>query len=219
MKGKELLIYITVLLLLFACDTVRMSQSWQVENKLPEKYNKMLVLCLGNDSSTGLRYKMEKHLADDLKKLGYNAVTSLQKYGAGVFFTMEERIAIGKLKRGNFDAVITIVLLDKTKGSHYVQGRIFYTPDVLYELKFWNYYSRMYEHMITPGYYSENTRYFWESNLYNLRTGELVCSLQTESFDPLSTDKLAHEHGKLIARYLVSHNVIALPGQQRALKD
>lgn len=55
------------------------------------------------------------------------------------------------------------------------------------------------------------TRYFWETNLYDLRTGDLLCSVQTESFDPLSVEAMAHEYGKLIVADMVNNDILKKP--------
>jgi hypothetical protein len=65
-------------------------------------------------------------------------------------------------------------------------------------------HGRIYE----PGYYSESTKYFWESNLYDLNTKQLIYSVQTESFDPASTQSLAHEYGKLIVNSMIKSQVL-----------
>jgi hypothetical protein len=64
--------------------------------------------------------------------------------------------------------------------------------------------ARIYE----PGYYTEQTNYFWESNFYDLTTKELQYSVQTRSFDSKSAESLGHEYGKLIVDDMVKHNLL-----------
>ena len=66
--------------------------------------------------------------------------------------------------------------------------------------------SRVYQ----PGYYVNDTRYFWESNLYELKTGQLLYSIQTQSFDPSSTESMAHEYGEKISQAIVNSGAIRL---------
>jgi hypothetical protein len=79
-----------------------------------------------------------------------------------------------------------------------VPGRVYYSPYVVYHRRFWGYYTTIYDRIYTPGYYSVDTKYFWESNFYDIATRELLYSVQTRSFDPGSAESLAHEYGRII---------------------
>ena len=52
----------------------------------------------------------------------------------------------------------------------------------------------------TPGYYIQDTKYYWESNIYVGPSKELIYSAKSDSFDPGSTDQLAHEYGQSIVK-------------------
>jgi len=208
MKNIKMAGYIYLLLFLWGCTTTRITHSWKTANIQPQKFNKLLVLGLNSEKDLNVRERMEDHLVNDLKELGYNAISSLQAYGPKTFRNMDEETAIAKLQNSDIDAVITFALLDKSKERYYVPGQVYYSPYFIYHRHFWGYYTTIYDRIYMPGYYTENTRYFWESNLYDLRTKELICSVQTESFDPASLESLAHENGKLIVSYLVSNHIL-----------
>jgi hypothetical protein len=53
-----------------------------------------------------------------------------------------------------------------------------------------------------------NTRYFWESNLYEMTAQKLVYSVQTQSFDPADAESLAHQYGQMIIRNMVEQKVL-----------
>ena len=65
----------------------------------------------------------------------------------------------------------------------------------------------MYDRFYEPGHYQADTKYFRESNFYDLGTKQLLYSVQTQSFDP-STQSLAHEYGKLIVNNMVKDHVL-----------
>ncbi|OQP63757.1 hypothetical protein A3860_22720 [Niastella vici] len=195
------------LIFLGACSSSRVTHSWKSE--FPAKnYNKILVIALsGTDMFT--RQKMEDHLVGDLSNQGYNATSSLKEFGAKAFRQMNEEAVLDKLQNSGFDAVITIVLLDKEKERYYVPGRMNYSPYAFYYHRFWGYYTTIYDRVYTPGYYITNTKYFWESNLFDVSSKELIYSVQTESFDPASSEMLAHEYGKLIVKDMVKNQVLS----------
>ena len=196
------------LFMLASCTSSRITSSWKSPDMQQKKYKKILVLGLLKETDRSLRQKMEEHIIGDLKTLGYDAVCSCIEYDPKAFNNMKEEEAIQKLDAGGIDAVLTVVLLDKTKERYYVPGRVSYTPYTIYNRHWWGYYSTMYGRIYEPGYYETSTKYFWESNFYDLETKQLLYSVQTESFDPASTQSLAHEYGKLIVSSIVKDQIL-----------
>ncbi len=190
------------------CSTSQITSSWKAENTVPVKYNKVLVLGLIREADRSMQENMENHMVGDLSDLGYTAVSSLQEFGPKAFDNMDETTALDKLKNSGVDAVITIVLLDKQKERRYVPGNLYYSPYGYYYNRFWGYRTTLYNRIYEPGYYVTNTRYFWESNLYDMRTQKLVYSVQTQSFDPANSESLGHEYGKMIVQDMVKKNVM-----------
>lgn len=205
---RLLFVLFAAILLLLACSTSRLTTSWRAENVEIRKYNKVLVLGLIREADRSIQENMENHFVGDLKELGYNAVSSLAEYGPKAFDKMEEDAAIDKLKSSGVDAVVTIVLLDKKKESKYIAGNMYYSPYGYYYNRFWGYRAVLYRRIYEPGYYVTDTRYFWESNLYDMSSQQLVYSAQTQSFDPSSSASLGHEYGKMIVQDMVKKNVL-----------
>jgi hypothetical protein len=201
--------FVPILLLIIAgCTTSKITSSWKAEDVIAKKYNKVMVLGLIRETDRTMQENMENHLVSDLRELGYNAVSSMQEYGPRVFDKMDEEAAIGKLKNSGVDAVLTIVLLDKEKERKYIPGNISYSPYGYYYNRFWGYRTVLYRRIYEPGYYITDTKYFWESNLYDMNTQRLVYSVQTQSFDPASSESLGHEYGQMIVNDMVKNNVL-----------
>ena len=196
------------LIFLIACSSSHITYSWRSDVSPSKKYNKILVLALNGENHVQARQQMENHLVGDLRNLGYNAVSAMNEYGPKTFRDMKEEAVVDKLQNSGIDAIITIVLLDKTKERHYVPGYIYYSPYVVYHRHFWGYYTTIYDRVYTPGYYVTNTRFFWEINLFDVGTKELLYTVQTESFDPASSESLAHEYGQLIVKDMVKKQVL-----------
>jgi len=207
---------IGLILLMFAagCSSSKITTSWKAEDAVAGNYKKILVIGLIREADRSIQEKMENHLAGDLKNLGYNAVSSLQEYGPKAFDKMDEEAAIAKIKSSGVDAVITIVLLDKEKERNYVPSAIHYSPYGYYSNRFWGYRTVLYHRIYEPGYYITNTKYFWESNLYDMATQKLIYSVQTQSFDPNNSEALGHEYGLMIVKNMVKQNVLQDKGSQ-----
>jgi hypothetical protein len=201
--------WLIISLLAFAgCTSSRITTSWKAENALPQKYNKIMVLGLIRETDRTIQENMENHLVGDLQALGHTAVSSLKEYGPKAFDNMDESTAVARLKNSGVDAVITIVLLDKQKESKYVPGNVYYSPYSYYSNRFWGYRTTLYQRIYEPGYYVTDTKYFWESNLYEMGNQKLVYSVQTESFDPANSESLGHEYGQLIVKDMVKQNIL-----------
>ncbi|WP_276504701.1 hypothetical protein [Terrimonas pollutisoli] len=198
-----------IALFLAGCTSSRITSSWKDENVSPKQYNKILVLGLIREADRTIRENMEDHLVGDLQNLGYNAVSALEEYGPKAFDKMDEEAALAKLNNSGVDAVVTIVLLDKEKEKRYVPGHINYSPYGYYYNRFWGYYGTMNRRIYEPGYYVTDTKYFWESNFYDMRTQKLLYSVQTQSFDPASSESLGHQYGLLIAKHMIKNGVVA----------
>jgi hypothetical protein len=189
-------------------STSKITSTWKAKNVQPKNYNKILVLGLMNVADRTIREKMEEHLAEDLNTLGYNAICACEVFDPKAFNNMTEEAAINKLKNQGIDAVLTVVLLDKQKESKYVPGNIYYSPYGYYYNRFWGYRSTLYRRIYEPGYYVSDTKYFWESNLYDMASQQLVYSVQTQSFSPDNANILGHEYAKLIVKDIVKHKVL-----------
>ncbi|MDP4285201.1 MAG: hypothetical protein Q8891_12310 [Bacteroidota bacterium] len=190
------------------CTSSKITATWKAKDEVPREYNKILVLGLIREADRSIQENMETHLVDDLKGLGYNAVSSLQEYGPKAFDKMEEKAAISQLKNSGVDAVITIVLLDKKRERKYIPSTIYFSPYGYYYNRFWAYRTTLYRRIYEPGYYIVNTKYFWESNLYDMSTQRLVYSVQTQSFDASNSASMAHEYGKLILKNMVKEKIL-----------
>ena len=206
-------IIITALVLLFglaACTSTQVTSSWKASNaNLSSSYNKIMVLGIIKQKDRTLREELENQLVSELKEKGYDAHSALQEYGPKAFDRLSEEAIAERMKSDGFDAVLTTVLLDKSKEQNYTPGQVNYQPVGVYYYRFGRYYTTVYDRVYTPGYYTSSTNFFLESNLYDTRTGDLVYSVQTKSFDPSSPAVLGDEYAKAIINDMKKNGLIA----------
>ncbi len=205
------LLSIAMLLLFSGCGvSTQLTSSWKAEETISPKLKRIVVLGLIRDNEGSLRETMEHHLVDDLKALGYDAVCSCNEYNPKLFENMSEQQAIDKLRNAGVDAVLTIVLLNKTRERYYIPQRVQYSAFEYAQNRFWNYSRFMFDRIYSDEYYVTDTKYYWESNLYDLAGNKLFYSAQSQSFDANSTNKLGHEYGQVIIKDLVKKNVLTM---------
>ena len=203
------IVWLTLILALAmpACSPpYSITHSWKSATIPDTKFKKIMVLGLLREQA--FREKMEMHLVSDLKTLGYEATCSCNEYDPKAFEGMTEAQALQKLKNGGVDAVLTIVMLDKEKERYYVPTRVMNSPYYSMHNHFWLYSHNMYDRIGRQGYFVTNTRYFWESNFYDLNTGNLLYSAQSTSFDPANAEELGHDYGQMIIKNLEKNNVL-----------
>jgi hypothetical protein len=207
---KKLFI-IPLLSFLISCQPSKITQSWVAKDAQPTKYKKILVLGVLTDNDVELQSKMENHMADDLRVMGYLAIAANKAFPAGTFVKGDTTRAVNALNGKGFDAILTIVLLDKKKEPYFVPGRI--TDPKYFELsgRFNRYINIVSEQIYTPGYYGEETKYIWENNFYDLNTRKLIYSARSRSFDFASKSTLAHTYGQLMAQSLVDKKILIKP--------
>jgi hypothetical protein len=215
MKNIKWIFPVVLFVFLAGCSSSRLVYSWRSPDLQPRTFSKIMVVALIRDADRQLQTQMEDHLVGDLRERGYQAISSIQEFGPRAFDKMDENAVLDRLKNSGVDAVMTIVMLDKSREKYYVPGRVIYSPYGLYHNRFYGYYITMYDRIYTPGYYEVSTRYFWESNLYDLSGKKLLYTVQSESFDPANASTQGHEYGKLIVSDMVGKGVLPLmvPGR------
>jgi len=205
---KTYILLLILMTLFCSCSSIRLTSSWKSEQISPIQYKKILVLGLIRDADRSIQENMEKHLAEDLIAHGIAATTSLKEFGPKAFENLDEAAALDKLKALGIEAVITIVLLDKQKERNYVPGYINYSPYGIYYSQFWGYRTALYQRIYEPGYYVTNTKFFWESNFYEMSNKQLIYSVQTQSFDLDNSNKLGHQYGQLIVNDMIKKGIV-----------
>ena len=201
-------IVITAMLIaLSACTASRITSAWKAKDAGKTRYSSILVIAITKTPNAAIRSEMEKHLAGDLANAGLKAYSAYDEFGPKFFAGTDTAKAVEAIRNKGFDAVLTIVLLNKVQEREYIPGRVISSPYYIHHGRFWSYYTTMRMRIETEGYYTTHEKYFWESNLYDMAAKKLVYSVQTESFDPGNTTALAHEYGKLIVKDMLSRQV------------
>lgn len=201
---------IPLLVLIIACGTSSViTSSWRAPEKVTASFRKVIVLGLIKESDRSFREEMEQYLAASLREKGQDAICACDIYSPKEFDRMTEEQAVERLRNSGVDGVLTVVLLDKTKERYYVPGHVQYTPYMVYYNRFWGYSRALYGRIYSPGYYTTDTKYFWETNLYDLMSDKLLYSAQSQSFDPASSSAMGKQHARLILDDISAKNIIA----------
>lgn len=193
----------------FSCNSTKINSSWKAENVQAKAYHNVMVWGIMTEKDSNLRKQMETHLVNDLISKGYHAVASMEVYKSTAYQKLSSGEIVDEFKLTGVDAVITITLMNKEQEKKYYPGGFYNqpaNPNMFGNLD--NYYSGIYERVYSQGYYITTTSYFWESSLFEVKADKMIYSVQTNSFDPINTQLLAHENGLKIIKDMVKKKVI-----------
>jgi hypothetical protein len=208
MKKLGLFFMALGLLSVTACTSTKLTSSWKTPEARLQQENKIMVIALVPAKERNLRILMENNLVSELKKEGYNAVSAYATYGPEDDLGKgDEKTALKKFRNSDVAQVMTIAMVDKSREKTYVPN---YGPyGYPYYGGFWPYYRGWYGRMYDPGYYQVNTRYQWDTNLYDLKEKKLIYNAQTDSVDPPTAYRQAYLFAKQIVKDMQKQQLIA----------
>jgi hypothetical protein len=206
---RVLVLMMPLFLLLAACSSTNVTNSWKDKNIEQASFRKVMVVAMVPESQRDLRQQMENEMVDDLAKRGYTAVSSYDEYGPKAFANMNEKQVLQQLDKNKIDGVITIGLQNKETSENYVPGSVRYEPYAVVYNRFYRRYQTYYNRVYTPGFTEERTNYFFETNLYDVNGNKLLYSAQSQSFDPSSASQIANEVSKAVVKDMQKKGILA----------
>jgi hypothetical protein len=214
------LLFIVILVIFSSCTTsspTNLTGSW----KSPElagsakKFNKIIVFAVVDDLSK--RKAAENAVTLELLRKKINAVSSLTFFQPGYFDAdgdgkldddKTKEVIQEKLKSLGVDGVIIITVKDIKEEEHYVPGQVVsYSPHPNY-YGYYGYYSSSYNTVYYPGYYETSKEIFLVSNFYDVESGKLLWSAQTETSDPKSLDGFVKSLSQTLVDKLIADKII-----------
>jgi len=198
------LLSIVLVLVLSSCaPSVKTTGSWVNKEKLrPEPYKSVFIVAL--TANMEAKTTLEVDLAAAAEARGMKAFKSIDNFGpvASLESLPVKDALMKKIKDLGCEAIFTEALVDKHSETRYVPGAAsvsVYTPYNSYGYygNFGNYYAYG-ATMYSPGYYTTDKTYFIESNLFDVKTEDLVMSIQSKAENPSGIEKASQEYMKTI---------------------
>ncbi len=191
-----------------SCSSTKISASWQSPDYTSKKFNKILVWGLSDNISARATVEDEVAYFLNLKKITSVSGSDIAPPNRKALpHDIDESKAI--LDKNGFDGVLTMGLIDKKEKTRYVQGSGYYQPMAYgYYGSFYSYYPYMYGNVYQPGHYATSEYIYIETNLWDVETGKLVWSAQTETVDPSSIENFANSYARDMVGELIRRGVI-----------
>jgi hypothetical protein len=210
-KLPPALTIVSLAFIVYACvSSTQLTGSWKSPEATGKTYNNIVVAALTENILA--RQEVEKDMQNQLLQRGIKATKSIDifpptgstKEGPDVNLLLE------KMRGADYDAVLTVALVDEETETRYVPSNIGYRPVTYFSWygNFRRYYTYWQPILYEPGYYTEDKIYYLETNLYGVDNDALVWSAQSHSHSPSSMRKAAEKLAELTINKLAEDNLI-----------
>jgi len=207
---RTLFILSVVAVLFQGCYSTSISASWLADNHLPHNYKKLLVI--GMSTNVAARATFEDEIVYYMRMKGINAISASSVLPPDRSVVSEApEVQKQRLVDGGYDGVFAISLLEKNNTTKYVSGTTTYAPMSFYGGyygSFYSYYPHMYSNVYQPGYYVASQEVILNSSLFDVATGDLLWSAQSQTSDPSSVDDAANSYAKSMVTQIIKRKVI-----------
>jgi len=210
MKYINMLVLFMAAFVLQGCYSTSISASWMAENHQPRNFKKLMVI--GMSTNVAARATFEDELVYYMRLKGINAVAASSVLPPDRAIVSEAPdVRKKRLVDEGFDGVFAISLLEKNNTTKYVSGTTTYAPVSFYGGyygSFYSYYPHMYSNIYQPGYYVASQEIILNSSLFDIETGDLLWSAQSDTTDPSSVDDAANSYAKSMVTQIIKRKVI-----------
>lgn len=206
-NGKFLWVLILASFLINSCATKDIVRDWNSDEE--QKQNVESIMIMGLVNQVSLRSDTEYEMADAARKIGLKPTISMTMFPPqlGKPFDDTERVKERLQERG-IDAILTVAIID-IKAERYVGPEKTYVPLVYYD-RFTNYYYRTGVVVYKPGYFTLQTRYFLETNLFEIKSGKLIWSGRSYAFDPQDLKRFLPKYAKRLFKELRKTDIMSI---------
>jgi len=206
------------LLAVSACSNTKLSQTWS-DPDISAPYNDIMVV--GITESEQLRRAYETYFADHIRDRGMQSLASYKLIDhksemelSGMDKNSFRTIVESAIKGSDVDAVLITHLVSIEEENIY-RPSLDYQPaygPVYYETEYYGnmhgYHGYVTTYVQQPGYFTHEQTYILETNLYDVKTEELVWTTRSSTFAPDSMDDAIKELTGQVIDDLVSRNII-----------
>lgn len=169
-------------ILLYGCQPQKTVTLWEARHTILPVNNKIMVLGIINDANDSMRMEIEDGMVKKLQDLGYYAVSSLKEFGRKGLSDLSQEGAFIKLCDNGIDAVLTIALIDNLKQEEYKPDKFPRSTSYYYYNRIWNYQKMQAD--LSKTEQATGTLLLGEGILFDLRTLEPLCVIQTKPIEP-----------------------------------
>jgi hypothetical protein len=177
---------ISVVILLGACASTKLTNTWVDENYRGRPVSDIMVIGVTDEET--VRRSYEKRFVKRLEAIGVEAVSSADAIRIPANKKLGKEVILEAVNKYKNDAVLITHLVGVEKKEVYTPPTYSAYPGGLY-----GYYGHVYGVVHTPGYYTQHTYVRLETTLYDVKTEKPLWSGQSQTWNPESDRQLMNE--------------------------
>ena len=206
------LLVISCSLSLNSCaPSIKVTSSWVNRDKIPaEPYKSVFIIAFTDNME--LRNHLESDLAAAAQERGMKTFKSLDIIGPVDMkhIAPVKDVFVKKLTDLKCESIFTVALVYERSETKYVQGSTYdpysygmyggyggYGATGMYG-GFGGYYGYAVSTMSTPGYYTTDQKYFIEGKLFDMKTEDVMLSIQSKADNPEGIEKSSKQYTKTL---------------------
>jgi len=196
-KSRQYTIWYLIVLaaVIAACTTAKPIAEWRNQAHTGGPFDNILIVGISDQVTS--RRAFENNFVDRLGEEQIKATAAFAVMPDNARPTEENIKAV--IADIRFDAVLITHLVGVDEKTVYQPAT--YRPAPYYE-SFYGYYSHVGGYVYEPGYYRQHTYVKLETNLYDAGSEALVWSMQSETINPSSVQKLIDAQIKIVVKRL-----------------
>ena len=202
-------IFIAIVIIAGGCSTFSHLGTWKDSEKLGKnKYEKIFIVAMADNFN--VKQIIEKDLANAMEAQGYNVGISSDYFKPNFIEENygDQATMLNKVNSLGYDGIFTASLIDEKIHSRYVPGHSYY-PYQIYRGhgRHWRHYHQ-YPIYYEPGYYTDDTSYFFENNFYDSKSGDILFSAQSMAINPPQLEKFSAEYASSLVKQLKKNEIL-----------
>lgn len=190
--------------------TTDIMSTWKKPNVAAKTFSSIFVSVLTND--TAAKQAIENAIQNKLTpRLKVFKSTDVFPPGFEAENKDNQNALLEKIRPTNADGILTIALLDKRTEAYHTPGTLSYEPLQRHRYfgQFATYYGTRASVIYEPGYYTKDQVYYLETNLYDTKTGELIWSAQSATYNPSDINTFLDGYLKSLREYMMRDGLIS----------
>ena len=189
------------------CATsTRVTGTWMKDQDAEYTFDKIAILGIAHEAA--IRKVFEVSLEERMLEKGYPAEAALDFLPPNANEdNLPPEIVQSIFKSSGVDAVMTIHLLKVDDSRRFIPDGMLYEPYYV-TYTFNEYHAEVYEYVVVSGYFTGELDIFLEANLFDMASGQLIWSAQTETIDLSELHDIAGSFSTVLVEDLARSNVV-----------
>jgi hypothetical protein len=197
------------ILALSCAPATKIVGSWKSPELGNKKYTDLYIFAMTDNFIN--RTTFEEDVSQILQEKGIDSQTSVSTLKPGVRLeAIDSNAVLNAIQEGKSDGILTMGLIDQTSDTRYVQGSAY--PMAGYGFR--GYYRSFGAMAYSPGYYTTDKSYFVEIKLFDVKSGDMIWSAQSQTTNPGKLETAAMDFARVVVDRMIKDGILNVPADK-----